>query len=152
VKNNKGLFLVKFLKEPSSPEKWISRYLDPINYDFIHNPSSFLMEENFFNSYFNGEKVDSSKLEIDILSGTEWQKKVWNETKKIPYGETRTYKFISERLNSKGFRSVGRALGKNPLLVVIPCHRVIKTNGELGGFSAGLDLKKYFLKLEGIRI
>ncbi len=82
-------------------------------------------------------------------SGTEFQVKVWNELLKIPYGETRTYGEVSKNIgNPKGARSVGGACNKNPLMIVIPCHRVIGANGSLVGFGGGIKVKEELLKLE----
>ena len=76
-------------------------------------------------------------------------KKVWNELLKIPYGQTRTYKQIAEAIgNKKAARAVGMANNKNPMPIIIPCHRVVGANGSLVGYALGLDMKKYLLKLE----
>lgn len=83
--------------------------------------------------------------------GTDFQKKVWREIEKIPYGKTITYKEIGKNLNSKAYQAIGSACGKNPILLRIPCHRVVGTN-NLGGFFYGLDLKKYLLALEKNKI
>ena len=81
--------------------------------------------------------------------GTAFQKSVWKELCKIPYGKTLSYKQIAENLNNpKSCRAVGNANGKNPIPIIIPCHRVICTGGKLGGFSAGLDRKRFLLSLE----
>ena len=81
--------------------------------------------------------------------GTEFMKKVWNELLKIPYGQTRTYKQIAEAIgNKKAARAVGMANNKNPMPIIIPCHRVVGANGSLVGYALGLDMKKYLLKLE----
>ena len=81
--------------------------------------------------------------------GTDFQKSVWKELCKIPYGKTLSYKQIAENLNNhKSCRAVGNANGKNPIPIIIPCHRVICTGGKLGGFSAGLDRKRFLLSLE----
>ncbi|MBE6730821.1 MAG: methylated-DNA--[protein]-cysteine S-methyltransferase [Ruminococcaceae bacterium] len=85
------------------------------------------------------------------LKGTDFQKKVWNELLKIPYGETDSYFDIAKNINKeKALRAVGTAIGKNPLLIVVPCHRVINKNGNLGGFACGLEVKKKLLKTENI--
>lgn len=85
------------------------------------------------------------------LKGTDFQKKVWNELLKIPYGETRSYFDIAKNINKeKALRAVGTAIGKNPLLIVVPCHRAINKNGNLGGFACGLEVKKKLLKIENI--
>jgi len=83
------------------------------------------------------------------LKGTEFQKRVWEELCNIPYGETRTYKQIAEAVgNPKSSRAVGAANGKNPIWIVIPCHRVIGADGSLTGYAGGLELKKALLELE----
>lgn len=66
----------------------------------------------------------------------------------IPYGETRSYGWVAEELGIKGARAVGQALKRNPLPVIVPCHRVVKNNGEIGGFSRGIMVKKKLLKIE----
>ncbi|MFS8542144.1 MAG: methylated-DNA--[protein]-cysteine S-methyltransferase, partial [Tissierellales bacterium] len=99
--------------------------------------------------YLNGKRK-SFFLPLD-LRGTDFQIKVWKELIKIPYGETRTYKDVAKNINvPKGYRAVGNALNKNPILIVIPCHRVIGSGGKLTGFRGGLELKAKLLALEGI--
>jgi len=83
------------------------------------------------------------------LEGTDFQKAVWNELKKIPRGQTRTYREVAKAIkNPKAMRAVGTACGANPVPLFIPCHRVVAQNG-LGGFGAGLPWKNLLLKLEG---
>ncbi len=98
--------------------------------------------------YFNGKKVNFKFL-LDLRIGTIFQRKVWNKISEIPYGELRTYKWIASEIgNLNAVRAVGNAVGKNPVPPIIPCHRVIRTDGNLGGFSSGISLKKWLLKLE----
>ncbi len=81
---------------------------------------------------------------------TKFQKQVYAVVKTIPSGEVRSYSWVAEKIgNPKAARAVGQALKRNRLPIVIPCHRVIKKSGELGGFSGGLDLKHELLKIEG---
>ena len=81
--------------------------------------------------------------------GTEFQKQVWQALQTIPYGETRSYKDIAIQIgNPKASRAIGMANNKNPIFIVIPCHRVIGANGKLVGYGGGLDLKQRLLKLE----
>lgn len=81
--------------------------------------------------------------------GTDFQKKVWNELLKIPYGETISYKEMANRIgHPKACRAVGGALNKNPLGIVVPCHRVVSSGGSLTGFAGGIDLKEKLLNLE----
>jgi methylated-DNA-[protein]-cysteine S-methyltransferase len=83
------------------------------------------------------------------LHGTPFQQSVWMALQEIPYGQTVTYSDIAERIqNPKSVRAVGTAIGANPLLITIPCHRVIGKNGNLTGFRGGLDMKKQLLALE----
>lgn len=97
-------------------------------------------------SDFLDGKLEKFSFEIDP-QGTDFQKSVWKEIEKIPYGKTLTYKEIGDNLNSKAYQAIGSACGKNPILFRIPCHRVLGKN-NLGGFSYGLDLKKKLLKME----
>jgi len=81
--------------------------------------------------------------------GTEFQQKVWNSLLKIPYGETKSYKDIAIAAgNEKATRAVGMANNKNPIAIIIPCHRVIGKNGKLVGYGGGLSIKKHLLNLE----
>lgn len=82
-------------------------------------------------------------------AGTEFQKRVWQALQCIPYGETRSYQEVAAMIgNPKALRAVGGANNKNPLLILIPCHRVIGANGDLVGYAAGLKIKRFLLNLE----
>ena len=86
---------------------------------------------------------------IDWSRYTPFQKKVWEAVKTIPYGETRSYKWVAENIgNPRAARAVGQALKRNPLPGIIPCHRVIRSDGSLGGFSRGLKKKRDLLRAE----
>ena len=83
------------------------------------------------------------------MKGTAFQQNVWRALLEIPYGETRSYKQIAEAIgNPKAVRAVGMANNRNPLLVVVPCHRVIGANGKLIGYAAGIEKKEFLLRLE----
>ena len=83
------------------------------------------------------------------LTGTPFQLAVWKELQNIPYGQTTSYKEIAQKINKpKAYRAVGMANNKNPLPIIIPCHRVIGSNGKLIGYAGGLKLKNYLLELE----
>lgn len=100
--------------------------------------------------YFEGTRTKFS-VPFD-LRGTEFQKSVWKQLLKIPYGTTTTYTAIAKKIkNPKAVRAVGAANGKNPLCVLIPCHRVVGSNGSLTGFSGGLKIKQQLLDLESAR-
>ena len=99
------------------------------------------------NEYFTGNR-SNFKLPI-LLSGSDFQIKVWEELLKIPYGETRSYQEIADSIGKKGAaRAVGRANKENPLPIIIPCHRVIGANGSLTGYTGGLWRKRWLLELE----
>jgi len=100
-----------------------------------------------FDQYFKRERKEFNLL-LDII-GTEFQKRVWKELENIKYGETITYQQLAIRLGDvKSSRAAGRANGANPLPIVIPCHRVIGTNGKLVGYGGGLKVKRTLLELE----
>ncbi|MDV4150511.1 methylated-DNA--[protein]-cysteine S-methyltransferase [Clostridium sp. AL.422] len=100
------------------------------------------------NEYFSGVRVEFD-LALDP-GGTEFQNKVWNELSKIPYGETRAYKEIADNIgNSKAARAVGMANNKNPIPIIVPCHRVIGKNNSLVGYAGGLEMKLKLLQIEG---
>ncbi len=102
-----------------------------------------------YTAYFKGERQKLS-LPYSIQKGTDFQKKIWEIVSTIPYGSTRTYKQIAIQLGDvKKVRAVGTAIGANPLLVLIPCHRVIGSGGNLVGYAGGLERKKKLLQLEG---
>lgn len=98
------------------------------------------------------EYLDGKRELFDIpikTQGTDFQEKVWKALKQIPYGETRSYKEIAIEIgNPKAMRAVGMANNRNPIMIVIPCHRVIGANGQLIGYGGGLDVKEKLLTLE----
>jgi methylated-DNA-[protein]-cysteine S-methyltransferase len=99
--------------------------------------------------YYDGRQVAFTDR-LDLEKATRFQRRVWEVTRSIPYGETRSYLWIARRVRSpRGARAVGQALGANPLPIIIPCHRVVSSDGGLGGFSGGLNVKRRLLKLEG---
>ena len=102
------------------------------------------------------EYLNGSRKTFNIpfkLNGTDFQKKVYEETLKIPYGSTKTYGEIASSIgNPKSMRAVGMALGKNPIWIIMPCHRVIGKNNKLTGFAGGIDKKLSLLKLENPKI
>ncbi|MEW6213967.1 MAG: methylated-DNA--[protein]-cysteine S-methyltransferase [Nitrospirota bacterium] len=86
---------------------------------------------------------------IDFIKGTEFDKKVWLALKEVPYGETRTYKWLAEKVgNPNACRAVGQALSRNPIPILLPCHRIIESNGSIGGYSPGIDIKRRLLEIE----
>ena len=97
-------------------------------------------------SYFRGEGKNF-RCELE-LHGTDFQKRVWQALLEIPYGKTSTYKDIGDKCGCRGYRAVGSAVGANPIAIIVPCHRVVGVSG-LGGFSGGLNIKRFLLEIEG---
>jgi len=103
---------------------------------------------NSFGGYFRGEMVDFPG-KLDITDATDFERKVWKVVQKIPRGQTRSYGWIARQLGlPKAARAVGNAVGKNPVPIIVPCHRVIRGDGNLGGFGGGIETKKFLLGLE----
>ncbi len=102
--------------------------------------------EALLKRYFTGQKVSFKNVRIDLRTLNDFTKAVLKKTLSIPFGRVKSYKWAG---NGKS-RPAGRALGSNPVPVIIPCHRVIKADGTLGGFSGGLSWKKCLLNLEGV--
>ena len=98
--------------------------------------------------YLEG-KLTRFTVKLDLRSSTSFSKKVWRITSKIPYGQVRSYAWVAEKLGDpNAARAVGGALARNPVPILIPCHRVLDSHGGLGGFGAGLPLKQWLLTLE----
>ena len=99
------------------------------------------------NEYLTGRR---KQFDVPLkYQGTQFQQSVWQELQKIPYGETRSYQEIAIGIgNEKAVRAVGQANNKNPIMIIIPCHRVIHKNGDITGFACGLEVKQYLLELE----
>ncbi|HSW61970.1 MAG TPA: methylated-DNA--[protein]-cysteine S-methyltransferase [Dissulfurispiraceae bacterium] len=98
--------------------------------------------------YFSG-KGQAFTQPLRFSSGTPFQQQVWRMLLTIPFGETRSYQWLAESVGRpKAARAVGQAVGKNPLPLIVPCHRIIAFDGSLGGFSCGLPVKKWLLKHE----
>ena len=142
---NKGVCFVAFGKEDTIFEELKDRY-----------SKAKLLKLNSKMHDKVLEYTENVNLEIDIpfhIKGSNFQIQVWNELIKIPVGETCNYKYIAEKLsNPKAIRAVGTAVGRNPISLLIPCHRVIRSDGLLGGYHWGLDLKEKMLKWESNQI
>ncbi|HAP00257.1 MAG TPA: cysteine methyltransferase [Fibrobacteres bacterium] len=133
--DEKGLTWVDFLRSKrTTPSKYAA---------------SFRLQEKALKDFFTKGK-SLPKFSFGDRGGTEFQRKVWREIEKIPLGKTRTYADIAKAIGKPGAsRAVGSACGANPIPLFVPCHRVVASNGGLGGFSGGLDIKKKLLRLEG---
>jgi len=115
------------------------------------NPEYFAGLTGRLRHYFRGEPAPFDDR-LDLSGATVFQREVWRVTRLIPYGETRSYGWVAAGIGKKGAaRAVGRALGQNPLPILVPCHRVVHAGGAIGGFSGGLEMKRYLLRLESKR-
>ena len=127
--------------------------LEETSVDFDDNLPSYMVQcVNELEAYFKGT-LDCFTVELLLEQGTVFQQKVWAELLKIPYGKTSTYLKISEIVSTKkAVRAVGGCVGANPLAIIVPCHRVIGTNGSLTGFAYGLAAKRWLLELEQSKV
>lgn len=116
----------------------------------VENTSNPVLEtiERWLDAYFSGDEADSRALPL-VMHGTEFERRVWERLLAIPAGRTRSYGDIAQDLNLRhGARAVGLANGANPIAIVVPCHRVIGSNGTLTGYGGGLDRKQWLLDHE----
>ncbi len=112
------------------------------------SPPSFADLMELLKVYFTGQEV-TFPHELDLSEYTPFQRDVWQMTRSIPYGETRSYLWVAIEINRpQAARAVGQALGRNPLPIIVPCHRVVASNGGLCGFTGGLDTKRELLNME----
>ncbi|MBP1748719.1 MAG: Methylated-DNA--protein-cysteine methyltransferase [Deltaproteobacteria bacterium] len=117
----------------------------------VESDQSFKMVRTLLHRYLKGQPVNFD-IEVDISDLPEFTQKVLEELRRIPYGETRSYSEIAALTGCpRGSRAIGQALKRNPIPIIIPCHRVIRHDGSLGGFSLGEKIKKRLLFLEGIQ-
>ena len=132
-------------------QKYFPNNID--NYYLNEELSILVKSKDWLEKYFNGENPSIDEIPLNYI-GTEFRKTVWEVLKEISYGKLVTYKHIAEKIaKAKGIKTmssqaVGGAVGHNPLLIFIPCHRVIGVDGSLTGYAAGLNNKRFLLNLE----
>ena len=134
-------------------------YLGKIKDELIENDKEEILvkTKKWLDKYFLGENPKISDLDIS-LNGTSFEKVVWELLKKIPYGEVTTYKELSKKVAKKlgkekmSAQAVGGAIGHNPISIIIPCHRVVGTDGSLTGYAGGIDKKVKLLKQEKVNM
>ena len=143
VASQKGLQSISWTKQPIKLMKSLNR--SDSGEKILDDTCRQLTE------YFGGKR---KKFDIPLdLEGTEFQKQVWKELSKIPFGQTLSYRDVAQRIkNPKAVRAVGSANGKNPVCIIIPCHRVIAADGSIGGYTGGIQIKQQLLKLEQNRL
>ena len=150
TRTDRGLNFVSFPK--SRWEKFLSALRKDESIALIEDDKKFSNLRNNLKAYFSGKEVQF-KENFDLKGGTDFQKKVWRTMQKIPFGETRSYSWLAKQVGGKNkARAVGLACGSNPFPILIPCHRVVRGDGGLGGYGGGLGLKKKLLKIEGANV
>ena len=108
----------------------------------------FAAARDWLDRYFRGEQPDPKELPLSP-AGTAFQKQVWAQLLEVPYGETRTYGRIAREIGKpRACQAVGQAVGRNPIAIIIPCHRIIGADGSLTGFAGGLEMKRQLLNHE----
>ncbi|MCH8156972.1 MAG: methylated-DNA--[protein]-cysteine S-methyltransferase [Nitrospinae bacterium] len=111
-------------------------------------PNALARVEKEFHLYFQG-RLKRFSCKPDLSCGTRFQQNVWKKLTTIPFGKTRSYKWLAKAADHpQACRAAGNANGRNPVPVIVPCHRVIRQNGDLGGFTGGVHLKRFLLDLE----
>ena len=154
AKSAKGICRISFphSTEKDFPDPFLkcifSRPKDNGGIEIQRNDSFLKSEIEVLQAYFHGKPV-SFHFPLDLDQGTPFQQKVWNKLKEIPYGEYRSYKWVAKEIGQPlASRAVGMANNKNPLPPVIPCHRVIGSDGSLTGYAFGIAVKKELLEME----
>ena len=147
AQSKKGVCAISF----NSSEKIFLDYLKKVLPEYV------LIKKPLLNTFKRIDRYTGSKsIDLDLpfffASGTKFQKRIWNEIKKIPYGKTISYAELAKRAGHlRAFRAAANACGKNPIPIIIPCHRVIASNGSIGGFSSGVDIKRKLLNCEKLK-
>lgn len=132
-------------------DHFLARLADKVSPRILEMPSRLDEARRELELYFDG-KLQDFDLPLDWQLSHGFRRKVLRATARIPYGQTSSYKQMAERAGSpRAVRAAGSALGSNPIPIVVPCHRVLRTGGALGGYGGGLELKQALLELEGAR-
>jgi methylated-DNA-[protein]-cysteine S-methyltransferase len=151
VQSDSGLCHIKFRRYSEAAERlteWANRWYGV--HVLEYSPERLAAATTQLRQYFAGERQEFD-LKLD-MRGTDFQVRVWEALCTIPYGEAVSYKHIAEQIGSPAaVRAVGGANNRNPVSIIVPCHRVIGMNGQLVGYGGGLDNKQYLLGLEGWR-
>ncbi|MGT2847237.1 methylated-DNA--[protein]-cysteine S-methyltransferase [Streptococcus massiliensis] len=144
VSDGRGLQGIWFLHQ-----KYYQAGLDG---DILEQSDSILAEAAvLLDDYFAGKTVDFSTLPLSS-KGTDFQKRVWAYLQEVPSGQTVTYGQIAKDLRVKSAQAVGGAVGRNPWSIIVPCHRVLGSQGQLTGYAGGLDKKIWLLEHEGVNL
>ena len=134
-----GLSGIHMEKDGKAPEN--------VPLDWVRDDARFAAISERLNEYFSGKRTDFD-VPLDV-KGTRFQESVWSALSRIPYGATISYAELARRVgNPKAVRAVGQANNRNPISIIVPCHRVVGADGSLTGYGGGIERKKYLLDLE----
>jgi O-6-methylguanine DNA methyltransferase len=134
---------------PCSKDTFMGRLSVHVKGEYIHDPDKFNELATMLDGYFEG-KTEKFEIPLD-LRGTPFQKRVWKAIASVPYGSLTSYSQLAVKAGSpRAVRAAGSATGANPIGLIVPCHRVIRSDGGLGGFGGGLPLKRKLLEIEGV--
>ena len=140
--------LLRTITLPQHSAQQARHQLGESSNDAVWLPNLFDDLVERFRIYFSGGEITFPD-KLDLSGATHFQRRVWEATRLIPYGETRNYTWVAQQVGRpRAVRAVGQALARNPLPVIIPCHRVLTIDGGLGGFSDGVEIKRRLLHLE----
>ena len=149
VATDKGMCRLDLNVEPSFYKNELERRY---TCSLVEDNGFFSSVEHTLQDYFQGVRKNFN-VSIDFIEGTAFQRRVWRTLKKIPYGQVRSYAWVAKEVgHPRAVRAVGQANARNPVAIFVPCHRVINSDGGLGGYGSGLEVKKALLRLEGISL
>jgi len=138
----------KGLKRLTLPQSSAAQARSMLGTKYAEDPTIMKGTISRLKDYFSGKKIVFPEV-LDLSEATPFQRRVWEVTRQIRYGETRSYKWVAAQMGKEtAARAVGQALGRNPISIIIPCHRVLASDGSLGGFGGGLAMKRFLLGLE----
>lgn len=148
VSNQEGLC---FILRQRSESRFFTEIRDQTGFIPQRDSTRFNRWRQLFDVYFSGKKVSFDEP-ISWIIGTAFQRAIWKKMLEISYGEVRSYQWIADQLAlGRAARAVGNACGRNPLPIVVPCHRVVHQDGSLGGYKGGIDIKERLLAIEKTR-
>lgn len=142
-----GLVRISFDAEPQHHLEQLARVAGP---RVLRAPRAVSEAHRELDDYFEGRR-QAFELTLDLRGATEFTATVLDELARVPYGETATYAELARRTGRpKAARAVGMVMNRNPIPIVLPCHRIVGSSGSLVGYAGGLDVKEYLLRLEGV--
>jgi O-6-methylguanine DNA methyltransferase len=146
TRTEKGLNFITFPR--SRWHRFLAALRKDENIELRKDEKKFSSLKKDLKSYFSGKRV-SFRQALDLSGGTPFQKRVWKAMQKIPPGQTKSYGWLARQAGGKNkARAVGAACGANPIPIIVPCHRVVRSDGSLGGYGGGLGAKRKLLSLE----